>query len=129
MKKKPVPCPCGRPARFDLCCGRLIGGDAVADTPETLMRSRYSAFATGAPAYLLLSWHSSTRPAELSLDDIPRWIGLQIVRSGMTGPESGTVEFIARFRDGGKAGTLHEVSRFVRENGRWYYVDGDIQPD
>lgn len=129
MKKKPIPCPCGRPARFDLCCGRLIGGDAVADTPETLMRSRYSAFATGATAYLVDSWHPSTRPAALSLDDNPRWVGLQIVRCETTSPDSGIVEFIARYRAGGRAQTLHEISRFVREQGRWYYVDGDIQPD
>jgi len=93
------------------------------------MRSRYTAFAIAAPTYLLESWHASTRPEALTLDDNPRWIGLKIVRSELTGLDTGVVEFIARYRAGGKAHALHEISRFIREDGRWYYVDGDIQPD
>lgn len=129
MKRKPVPCPCGRPARFDLCCGAVIEGRTTATTPEALMRSRYSAFATGAPAYLLASWHASTRPDELTLEDNPRWTALRILRSESTGENTAIVEFVAHYRAAGKAHTLHEISRFTREGGRWYYLDGDIQAD
>lgn len=93
------------------------------------MRSRYTAFATGARDYLLESWHASTRPDALDLDDNPRWIGLTVVRAEETAAERATVEFIARYRIGGKAHVLHEVSRFLREDGRWFYLDGDILSD
>jgi len=129
MSKKPVPCPCGRPLRFDLCCGPIIEGVKPADSAETLMRSRYSAFALARRDYLLASWHPTTRPDDLSLDDNPRWSGLAILRSETTGDDSGTVEFMARYRIGGKAHRLHEVSRFRCEDGHWYYLDGDILPD
>ena len=36
----------------------------------------------------------------------------------------GTVEFRAHSVRDGRAGTQHEISRFVRENGRWFYLDG-----
>ncbi|QID18209.1 hypothetical protein G3580_11525 [Nitrogeniibacter mangrovi] len=126
---KRTPCPCGRPRIFDACCRPLIEGQGVAHDAESLMRSRYSAFATGAVDYLRASWHPSTRPTELDLDDNPRWISLSIVRSETTGDATAIVEFIARYRVGGRAQALHEISRFVREDGRWYYVDGDIQGD
>lgn len=129
MKKKRVPCPCGRPATFDACCQPLLDGRAHAADAEALMRSRYSAYATGAVDYLRGTWHASTRPADMSLDDNPRWIGLTVVRAEPTGADTAVVEFIARYRVAGRARRLHEVSRFVREGERWYYVDGDIQPE
>jgi SEC-C motif-containing protein len=129
MKKKRIPCPCGRPAIFDACCQPLLDGRTHAPDAETLMRSRYSAYATGAVDYLRNTWHASTRPSDLSLDDNPRWIGLKVLRAEATGADSAIVEFIARYRVGGRAQQLHEISRFVREDGRWYYVDGDIQPE
>lgn len=94
------------------------------------MRSRYSAFALGLAPYLLRTWHPSTRPAELDLDDGMTWRALQIVdvvRGGADDAE-GVVEFRASFRDpSGAAGRLHERSRFARVDGRWAYVDGDIR--
>ncbi len=131
MKKKPTPCPCGRPATFDACCGPILAGDRTADTPEALMRSRYTAFARGDTAWLLASWHPDTRPEQLSLDDEPpmRWLGLTIRSAPPANGDTGTVEFIARYRSGGRAGQIHELSRFRREHNRWFYVDGDIQDD
>ncbi len=92
------------------------------------MRSRYTAFALRDTAYLLASWHASTRPTTLTLDDAPtqKWIGLQIRSHEMLNAEQATVEFIARYRIGGRAQRLHETSRFVREGEHWFYVDGDI---
>jgi SEC-C motif-containing protein len=91
------------------------------------MRSRFSAFALGDSGYLLRSWHSSTRPASLELDPGQRWTRLEIVETERGGllDTTGTVTFHAHYRDAGRPGTLTEHSRFVREDGRWVYLDGD----
>ncbi len=99
-------------------------------TAEALMRSRFAAFRSGDAAWLVATWHPSTRPDDLDLSDNPRWRGLQIVDVAGGGPTdaSGVVEFRATYLDDdGDLGVLHERSRFVREDGRWYYVDGDVQ--
>jgi SEC-C motif-containing protein len=90
------------------------------------MRSRYSAFVRGDVPYLLATWHSSQRLASLELEAGAKWLGLEIKRHRMTGADSAEVEFVARFRVGGKAIRQHERSRFVREEGSWFYVDGDV---
>ena len=91
------------------------------------MRSRYSAFVLDKLPYLLATWHPSTRPA--ALDPNPsdlKWLGLGIKQTASQDPEHATVEFVARSRQGGRAHRLHELSRFVREGGQWFYVDGDL---
>lgn len=92
------------------------------------MRSRYAAYSLELADYLLATWHPSTCPAGLDLaaPPVPRWIGLKVLRHAASGPDRAEVEFVARYRLGGRAHRLHETSRFVREDGRWYYVDGDI---
>lgn len=92
------------------------------------MRSRYTAFVLRDEAWLLATWHSSTRPATLDLaaEPVPKWIGLDVRRHRPTGTDSAEVEFLARYRVGGRAHRLHETSRFVREDGRWYYVEGTL---
>ncbi|WP_157156409.1 YchJ family protein [Diaminobutyricimonas sp. LJ205] len=119
-------CPCLSGNPYGECCGPLHAG-AIAPTAEALMRSRYSAFAAGDTEYLLATWHPATRPATLALDPAERWYRLDIVRSERGGPfdTDGVVEFRAHHRTDAGAGVLHEVSRFVRESGRWFYVDGD----
>lgn len=95
------------------------------------MRSRYAAYVLGRADYLLASWHPSTRPARLDLAQhpAPTWLGLELKRHQPDG-ERATVEFVARFRHGGgKAQRMHEISRFVREDDRWYYVDGRFPAD
>jgi len=101
-------------------------GDAAA-TAEALMRSRYSAFAVGESNYLLETWHPRTRPDHLDLDPEISWTRLVVVRS-QGGPfdTGGFVEFEAHHRLGSQQGVLRERSRFVRESGRWYYVDGSV---
>jgi SEC-C motif domain protein len=118
-------CPCGSGARYESCCGRWHAG-APAPGAEALMRSRYSAYALRLAPYLLQTWHPSTRPAALDLDAGVRWLGLDVRRAAQDG-ERAVVEFVARSKaGGGPAQRLHETSRFVREGGRWYYVDGDV---
>ena len=91
------------------------------------MRSRYVAFVVCNQTYLLATWHTGTRPASISFDDKQKWLGLKVVAATVTGAETAEVEFIARYRiGGGSAARLHERSRFVREDGRWFYVDGDM---
>ncbi len=87
------------------------------------MRSRYSAFAMDETDYLRTSWHPETRPASVASDPQLRWVGLKILDSSGGGlfDAEGTVEFQARYRDGGKPGDMHERSRFVRHDGRWVY--------
>ncbi|AUN93744.1 YchJ family protein [Pseudazoarcus pumilus] len=121
----PKPCPCGRGGTVQACCGRYHAGTPAPDA-EALMRSRYSAFVLGDTAYLLATWHASTRPETLDDDARPKWLGLEVRRCETTGPDTATVEFVARYRVAGRAQRLHEVSRFVREHGRWYYVDGEV---
>ena len=89
------------------------------------MRSRYSAFVLGLADYLLQSWHETTRPAELLLDEDLHWEGLDIVktRSGGAQASRGVVEFTAHYSQDGQRGSQHEVSTFVRENGAWFYLD------
>lgn len=92
------------------------------------MRSRYSAFVLDLREYLLASWHASTRPALLEPPEPGlRWLGLEVKRASLHDADHGTVEFVARSKLGGRAHRLHEVSRFVREDGRWYYVDGELR--
>ena len=92
------------------------------------MRSRFTAFAIGDAAHLLRTWHSSTRPDEIELDDGLRWLRLDIIDQQGGGPfeNSGIVEFEAFYRQGGSPGSMRERSRFVREDGVWLYVDGVI---
>ncbi|MBB1255107.1 hypothetical protein H3146_17375 [Streptomyces sp. OF3] len=121
-------CPCGLPAPYPRCCGRLHDGSAAAARPEELMRSRYSAFVRRDEAYLLRTWHPETRPDSIDFDPSLRWLGLTVLHStdGGTFGTDGTVEFRARYRDAGGTGELHERSRFTRHEGRWVYVDGVI---
>ncbi len=119
-------CPCDSSRRYAQCCGPLHGG-TPAPSAEALMRSRYSAYARGDAAYVLETWHASTRPATLALDARTRWLGLDVRRHEVSDADAAQVEFVARYRDGGApAVRLHELSRFVREDGRWWYVDGDF---
>ena len=124
-----APCPCGQSLRHADCCGRYHDGalHLQAPTAEALMRSRYSAYVLGLHDYLLATWHASTRPAALE-PDAPgtKWLGLEVKRTGQQDADHATVEFVARSKLGGRAMRMHEVSRFVREDGRWFYVDGDV---
>ncbi|WP_040837548.1 YchJ family protein [Nocardia brevicatena] len=122
------PCPCRRGDTFGACCAPILTGHHAAPNAEALMRSRYTAFAVGDAEYLLSSWHPRTRPAELCLDPGRRWLFLEILRTERGGPfdDSGTVEFVAHYRDAGGRDALHETGRFVRVNGAWRYLDGVV---
>lgn len=101
---------------------RMLPQDA-----EALMRSRYEAYVALDRDWLLETWHPSTRPASLELDPGIKWLGLDVKDHRVIDAMHAEVEFVACFRaGGGRAQRLHERSRFVKEAGRWYYVDGDV---
>ena len=126
MKPARVSCPCDSTRLYTQCCGRWHAGAAAPDA-QSLMRSRYSAFVLSNEPYLLDTWHSSTRPNAIPFDPNQKWLGLRIVDARVTGDASTEVEFIARSRvSNASAVRHHERSRFVRENGRWFYVEAQF---
>lgn len=119
-------CPCGTGETYGACCGRFHRG-RPAPTAELLMRSRFSAFAAGDGSYLLATWHPGTRPATVELDPALHWYRLDVHGATAGGPfdTEGRVDFTAHWRAAaGARGTQRESSRFRREDGRWFYVDG-----
>lgn len=124
------PCPCGRlDARgrilaYKQCCQPCLEADQSALDAVSLMRSRYSAFVLEREPYLLSTWHAAHRPAGVDFDLQAKWLGLEIRRCCLLDDEHAEVEFVARNRVAGRAVRLHEFSRFLKENGRWYYLNG-----
>jgi len=127
-------CPCGRGGTFggvlpyERCCGRYLD-DAGTPAPdaESLMRSRYTAYALHRDAYVLHTWDRATRPARLRIDAGVEWTGLQVLDHRATGPDAAEVRFVATYRDrSGRAGRIAENSRFARGPAGWTYVDGDV---
>ena len=126
-------CPCGRmdakkrAVAYTECCGRFIDHWDTVPAPDAahLMRSRYTAFVREHAAYLLATWHASTRPAALDFEAQAKWLGLEVRDHRMTGDNTAEVTFVARYRLPSGAVRMHERSRFVHEDGRWFYVDGD----
>jgi SEC-C motif domain protein len=120
-------CPCGSKLAYSDCCNRYLEKGGIAESAEQLMRSRYCAFVACNESYLLETWHPNTRPSRVRLDEKQRWLGLSIraTSAGGRDGESGTVEFVARFKVDGKGHRLHEISRFEKIDGRWYYLDGE----
>jgi SEC-C motif-containing protein len=126
-------CPCGRmdakkrAVAYTECCGRFIDHWDTVPAPDAahLMRSRYTAFVREHAAYLLATWHASTRPAALDFEAQAKWLGLEVRDHRVTGDNTAEVTFVARYRLPSGAVRMHERSRFVHEDGRWFYVDGD----
>lgn len=118
-------CPCGGNA-YTQCCGRFIDSGEIPQNAEQLMRSRYTAYTLCNDAYLKATWHASTRLGDaIAQDGEVKWLGLEVRKHAAAG-DAATVEFVARYKIGGRAHRLHEISRFVREDGRWYYLEGSF---
>lgn len=123
------PCPCGSGLTLADCCLPVISGQAPAISAQALMRSRYTAYVLGNVDYLAASWHPSTRPQQLEPGGDLEWLGLEVLscKAGLANDMKGSVEFIARYQQQGRKGQAHENSRFVREQGVWLYLDGDLK--
>lgn len=118
-------CPCGSGAAFPDCCRPYLRGDAGAPTAEALMRSRYTAYVRGDAGYLMRTWHPRTCPATLDVEDT-EWRGLEVLGTTAGGVEDsfGTVTFVAHYAKGAiSMGSMRETSTFVKEDGRWLYVE------
>jgi len=125
MSAHPQTCPCGG-RDYANCCGQYHHGLHAPDA-ESLMRSRYSAYTLKLEAYLLATWHASTRPETLELTaDNAKWLGLAVKKCTSDSADRASVKFVARYKIAGRAHRLHEISHFVRENGQWFYVDGEF---
>lgn len=119
-----APCPCGWGEPYAACCGRYHAGEP-APTAEALMRSRYTAFVREDAQHLLRTWDAADRPDGLDLTGTGgRWRRLLVLATTGGGPfdDTGTVEFEAHAREGGRRDVQHEVSAFRREGGRWLYA-------
>lgn len=120
-------CPCGSNSPFSICCAPILEDHAKAETAEQLMRSRYTAFTMDENAYLLASWAKETRPERMDTKETPvQWIGLEVesTEEGGKTDDKGTVCFIARFIVTSRLCHLREKSRFVKEDNKWFYLDG-----
>jgi SEC-C motif-containing protein len=122
--QKLLACPCGG-QHYAQCCERYLSGADVPATAVELMRSRYTAYTLQDDVYLKKTWHSGTRPSEQISEAGLNWLGLE-VRKHVAAGDTATVEFVARYKVDGRAHRLHEISRFVREDGHWFYVDGSF---
>jgi SEC-C motif domain protein len=121
-------CPCRKKSDITTyadCCQPYHLGVRVALTAEALMRSRYAAFVVKDASYVSATWHLSTRPSRMDFAPTQEWLSLKVCAATEAG-DTANVEFIARSRIGGRSDVLHEVSRFVRERGQWFYLDGTI---
>ncbi len=123
-------CYCGQPEPYRTCCGRFLEAGAYPRDPETLMRSRFTAYCLQRLTYLTKTWHPDTCPA-LTAEHLEGtdWHRLQVIRS-KAGLKKGWVEFIAHYvEEQGTAAQLHEISEFRKVKGRWvYYSELDSWP-
>lgn len=128
-------CYCGNEASYEECCQPHLAGNKKPENPERLMRSRYSAFCIKDIEYLVSTHHHSKQKADereqlVSTFAHTKWLGLKVLTSEIdqSDKNSGHVEYLA-FRQTKKIEQLHENARFIYENNRWYYLDGDLLPD
>jgi SEC-C motif-containing protein len=133
-----LPCPCGSQNNGKLlaqCCEPYLQGQLSAPTAEALMRSRYSAYCLKNIDYLLNTHHptqhesNSRRQIAASANGVT-WLGLTIIftEAGQPEDQTGVVEFVARYQEGRYICQLHERSRFLKEQGKWFYLDGEMLP-
>ncbi len=129
MNSLPALCPCTSSRPYKSCCQPLHNSDLQASTAEQLMCSRYSAFCLDNVDYLIATLYPDKRKTndKQMLDQTieqTKWLGLRVIKHKQTG-QTATVEFVAFFKDE-PVGQLHERSRFIKEDGRWFYVDGEL---
>ncbi len=127
---EPSLCPCGRPLRFERCCGPYLRGEAFPQTAEDLMRSRYTAYARREIDYLIdthLPHDEARRSGIVAWSERAAFVGLEVLQTeaGQLEDETGVVEFIAHTQEGGREQHHRERSRFLKKGGRWYFIDGD----
>ncbi|MEM1369478.1 MAG: YchJ family metal-binding protein [Cyanobacteria bacterium P01_H01_bin.15] len=128
-------CPCGSGKMLSQCCSIYLQGLRSAPTAEALMRSRYSAYCLKKIGYLVETEHPSRRKPDsrqqiAATANSVAWRGLTVIltEAGQTQDNTGIVEFVAVYHHGRSVAQLHERSRFLKEDGKWFYTDGDSLP-
>lgn len=125
-------CPCGSGLTYQKCCEPLISGVVQADTAESLMRSRYTAYTKAAMDYLFATTHPGHRQGydhegTRTWAENAVWLGLEIVSSrGGKEDALGEVEFIARFSEDGVETSHHELGKFKKVDEHWYFTEGKM---
>ena len=126
-------CYCGSGVDYETCCGPILDGSVQAQSAEALMRARYSAFVVNKPEFLHQSLHPDHRhdhdvEATRRWAEKSQWLSLEVVSSekGSASDDEGSVEFIATYKEQGVVRPHHEISRFIRQDGNWYFVDGKL---
>jgi len=130
MSTNTINCLCGSPLSYQQCCALLHTGQAQAATAEILMRSRFTAYAMHNADYLLSSWDDSTRPAAVDFSkDTGEWTQLEVIatKKGTAKDHKGIVEFKAYFTIDGEQRVMNEISRFVKKQNHWFYLDGKVK--
>jgi len=123
-------CLCGSNLNYEHCCGALHTGEKSALSAEALMRSRFTAYAMRNAEYLLNTWEASTRPAAIDFSkETGEWQRLEIImtKKGLAKDSKGVVEFKAYFTQDGQEQVMNEISRFVKAQNRWFYLDGKVK--
>jgi len=124
--KKENACPCGTGKSYAHCCGLYISETLTAPDAQALMRSRYTAYTLEDEGYLQKTWHPSSRPQKIiHQQERCKWVGLHVIGHHQE-EQTARVEFIAKFKVNGRAEKMHEISRFIFENGQWFYLSGDV---
>jgi SEC-C motif-containing protein len=124
-------CPCGSEQAFNQCCQTLISGSVIANSPEQLMRSRYSAYATNHVEYIFRTYAEASRKSQ-SIEDITqwanetKWVKLVVHQSSDLLSDNAQVEFSAFYLHQEQLCQLREKSNFVMEKNAWHYLDGDV---
>ncbi|KTD97681.1 MULTISPECIES: YchJ family metal-binding protein [unclassified Pseudoalteromonas] len=125
-------CLCGSQQNYKNCCEPLLSGDKQADTPEQLMRSRFTAYAQKNAKYIYQTY-ASEKQAENPVKEIKefatscRFISLSVIDTNNDG-DRGVVEFKANYFYQNLYCELHERSQFIKEQDQWRYLDGIIFP-
>ncbi|HBA66981.1 MAG TPA: hypothetical protein DCZ48_12550 [Methylococcaceae bacterium] len=123
-------CLCGSGLPYEQCCRTYHNGSRFAETAEILMRSRFTAYAYQDDSYLLATWDNAKKPQSIDFSkDKTVWTKLEIVnvKKGGKNDAKGLVEFKAYFKLDDEDQVMHELSRFKKSGGRWYYLDGLVK--
>lgn len=123
-------CPCGSKKQYKNCCQLIHNDHHLATKPELLMRARFSAYTLGLIDFIVATYHPSCH-AQNQIEGIEdgcklTWTKLVVKHSVNSSDQEGFVHFKAYYIENGQSGYLEEKSRFIKENNRWFYIDGEL---
>jgi SEC-C motif-containing protein len=128
-------CPCGIGKSYTECCEPYIRGTSPAQTAEELLRSRYTAYVKTEVDYIIGTTIAEKR-SQLDKEGVRKWsagtewLSLEVLSTEKGGVQdtTGDVEFIAHYKAKGATGKHHEVGKFIKVEGKWYFDDSEFPP-